>query len=154
MPTIQPPASGRTSSKPPASNYPQLDSLKLPRPLTQAITQSFQVAYAVRDQATANSDAINRISQYGNWQERTNTDPTSLPDGALWFHTDYHNAVYQVRVDKKMNQLAWFYATGVIWTGSAIDPQKLGLGPNDIGLMAAATGHLYVWDGTQLVTLI
>jgi hypothetical protein len=158
--TILPPPSLPTSSQPPATTFPQLGNLNLPRPLTQAITQSFQVAYAVRDQATATSNALVRKLQYGTWNDRINTDPTSLPIGALWFHTDFLNAVYQIRMDPKSNQLQWFYGTGVIWIPTGIDvttlPKLLALALNDIGFMVASSGHLYVWDGKgpNLTTII
>ena len=148
---IQPPPSRTTRQQPPATNYPSLDGLKLPRALTQAVTQSFQAAYAVRDQTTANSDAINHLNNYGTWQQRLATAATALPDGALWFHTDLYNAVYQVRLSKRTNQLEWFYATGVVWQPNAV---QYTLGLNDIGFMIATGGHLQVWNGTAFEQLI
>ena len=143
---VQPPPSGRTRIQPPNRNYPQLQGLSLPTPLTQAITQGYQLSYAVRDQTTANQDAINHLANYGTWEDRLNTAPTALPVGALWFHTDFKNAVYQVRVDPKTNQLDWFYATGVIWVPPGLTFNPV-LGINDIGLMILTGGRILIWDG-------
>lgn len=153
-----PGSAGRTSSQPPAANYPQLQSARmppdgtLPRQLTQAIQQSFETTYAVRDQTTANSDAINSLVNYGTMQQRLDTAPTAVPDGALWYVTDFPNAVYQNRVDPKTHQLAWFYATGVIWQENSSWVNAVGWAPglNEVGLMwISGAGILYVWDGKQ-----
>ena len=153
---IQPqqPIGGRSRVQPPATSYPSLENLKLPHALVQSINQSFQTTYAVRDQTTANADAINHMILYGTMADRLNSAPTALPDGALWFVTDYPNAVYEVRVDPKMNQLAWFYATGVIWKKPTTPPAGFQLGLNDAGYMAVNGVLLQVWTGTAWQTLL
>ena len=146
----------RSRSQPPAANYPQLQNLKigtngaLPNQLTQAIQQSFETTYSVRDQTTANADAINHMLLYGSMQQRLDTAPTAVPDGALWYVTDYPNAVYQNRVDPKTQQLAWFYATGVVWQENAQWASTVGfaLGPNDLGYThITGGGYIEIWNG-------
>lgn len=146
--------SSRSRLNPPATAFPTLDNLKLPRPLVDGVTRGYQLIYSVRDQATANTDAINHMTLYGTMQQRLEMSPTSLPDGALWFVTDYPDAVYQVRVDPKMNQLAWFYATGVVWKVPTTPPAGFQLGLNDAGYMLVTATALLVWDGTQNHTFL
>jgi hypothetical protein len=143
MPQIQPPPSAPTRQKPPATNYPSLNNLNLPRALTQAVTQSFQTAYAVRDQTTVNSDAINHMVQYGTHQARLDQSPQALPDGSLWFETDNPDVVYQVRLDPKSNSLQWFYATGMGFVPA------WSLGENDKNYMAWSRPYVLLWTGTQ-----
>lgn len=158
IPTQSTPGSvNRARAQPPATNYPSgLESARmqkngaLPRQLTDAVQQAFQVTYSVRDQTTANADAINHMNMYGTMQQRLDTAPTAVPDGALWYVTDYPNAVYQNRMDPKINQLAWFYATGVVWQENTKWANAVGftLGANDTGYMiATGGGYLLVWNG-------
>lgn len=150
MSTPSTPLATRARSQTPGNWYPQLNGLELPQQLTSGITQAFQLVYANRDQTTQNTDSINHMVQYGTMQQRLAAAPTALPDGALWYVTDYPNAVYQVRMDPKMNQLAWFYATGVIWQEPAGGTPGFSPGLNDAGLMwVSGAGILYVWDGKQ-----
>lgn len=148
------PLATRSKRQPPANWYPTLSGLNLPQQLTDGVTQGFQLIYAARDKSDQNSDAINHLVMSGAMQDRLNAAPTALPQGALWFVTDYPDAVYQVRVDPKMNQLAWFYATGVIWRQPSTPPPGFSLGLNDAGFMVVTTAALSVWDGTQWVQLL
>ena len=150
MSTPSSPLANRASTQTPANWYPQLNGLQLPQQLTSGITQAFQLVYSNRDQTTQNTASINHMIQYGTMQQRLNAAPTALPDGALWFVTDYPNAVYQVRMDPKMNQLAWFFATGIVWREPTGGTPGWTPGLNDAGLMwVSGGGYLYVWDGTQ-----
>lgn len=94
---------------------------------------------------------------YGSMQERINADPSNLSLGSLWFVTDFPGAIYQVRNNTKDAKQEWFWAGGVIWLpdNSPFSPGYT-LGPNDIGLMLARHGFLFVWDGVgpQLQCLI
>jgi hypothetical protein len=149
---VQPPPSGRTRVQPPTNNYPQLQALNLPVPLTQAITQSFQVAYSVRDQATANQDAINHLIQYGQHLDRLTTAPTALSPGSLWYETDRSTWVYQVRMDSTTNQLEWFYAGGIVIGIPTANFTDLGL--HDAGALDIVSSHIQEWNGTAWVQIL
>lgn len=150
MSTPSNPLATRASAQTPGNWYPQLNGLQLPTALTSSITQTLQLVYANRDQTTQNSNSIDHMVQYGTMQQRLDAAPTALPEGSLWFVTDFPNAVYQVRVDPKMNQLAWFYASGVVWQVNSawIAAVNWQLGPNDQGYMIVTGGFLQVWNGT------
>lgn len=140
------PGSGRPSSKPAANWTPNLKGTDLPRAASNGIQQGFTLLYSLRDTVNQTQIDLYNMVQYGTWQERTQTSPSGLPNGALWCHTDFLNAVYQARVDPKSNTLQWWYASGVIWLPPGVN-FNVTLGANDIGLQLAIHGYLLVWDG-------
>lgn len=144
--STQLPGRGRPPSKPAASWFPNLKGTNLPHAAANGIQQGFSLLYSLRDTANQTQTDLNNMSQYGTWQERTQVNADGMPNGALWYHTDFLGAVYQVRLDPKSNSLQWFWASGVIWLPPGVT-FNANLGPNDIGLLLAAHGYLFVWDG-------
>jgi hypothetical protein len=136
-----------TPSQPPASWQPNLTGLDLPRPLTQAIQQSFSLVYSLRDTSSQTQTNLNNMIQYGTHLARTETSAQSVPDGALWFETDRPALFYQSRMGSAGNR-EWFYAGGIL-----IEQQYTGWTVNDKWALAIWQGFFQYFNGTTWVAV-
>jgi hypothetical protein len=139
------------SNTKPAKNWlPNLNGLKLPGQLTNAVQQHFLLTYSLRDTTSALQQAQERTIQYGLHITRVQTAAASVPDGALYYETDRAGVVYQARMVASTEQ--WVVAGGIMWSTSGVQPTDLG--GQDAGFVYAAAGPSFSqWNGTAWVSL-
>lgn len=105
------PAVPGISATPATGTVPNLTGLQLPKPLTDAVSQSFTLTYSLRDSQAQLQQVVARMVQYGTKSVRQATNPQAVPDGALFFETDTQKS-YQARLASRQTTRLWYELVG------------------------------------------